>query len=516
MSTQRRSWAGEEGIALILAMFMVLVVSLLGAALTTTGRTETLSSLNYKSLSQARYAAESGLHSATNFLLYSYVPPGTDAGDPINVFDTTVSPVKYNGADVVLSTTAANSNYPIEAKKNAFAAANLPGKLEMSTSHAAYTATARLMSMKRFLDSYAGGFVTVQTWEITGGGSLEGAGNANVQVTAIIERQSVPAFRYAAFSTYPGCNSMQFGGGGSTNSYNSTDALVGGVPVQSASGGNVGSNGNLSLNGGAVVNGTLSTPRSGVGGCQANNVTAETIAGNGSVVTGDGCAPLPDCALVTLPQQVVMPDPAPPSPMPGTAPIDMKKTGDCTGIPNCAPSANGLTLTPGGPAAVHSMGNVTLNANAVIHLNAGIYEWNSITAVGNAEIVVDSGPVVFRIAGKDSATPIDLGGGIITNKTFIPMNLQFVFAPDDADKAAIDAGTITKDVKMNGGSNNSSVVYAPKADGTLSGGADLYGAVIFRKVKDMGGTFIHYDRNLQNASLTQGNPTMTSFSWSSY
>lgn len=516
MSTQRRSWAGEEGIALILAMFMVLVVSLLGAALTTTGRTETLSSLNYKSLSQARYAAESGLHSATNYLLYTYVPPGTDAGDPINVYDTTQSPVRWNGNPVVLSTTAADSNYPIEAKKTAFANANLPGTLEMSTSHAAYRATARLMSMKRFLDSYAGGLVTVQTWEITGGGSLEGAGNANVQVTAIIERQSVPAFRYAAFSTYPGCSSMQFGGGGSTNSYSSTAPLAGGVPVQSASGGNVGSNGNLSLNGGAVINGTLSTPRSGVGGCQANNVTAETIAGNGSTVTGDGCMPTPDCALVTLPQFVTMPDPAPPSPMPPTNAVDMKKTSDCTGFAFCSPSANGLTFTPGSASTVMQLGNVTMGAGAVIHLNAGIYEWNSIRAVGNAEIVVDSGPVVFRIAGKDSATPIDLAGGVITNKTFVPNNLQFVFAPDDADKAAIDAGTLSKDVTMNGGSNNSAVVYAPKADGTLSGGADLYGAVIFRKIKDMGGTFIHYDRDLQNAALTQGNPTMTSFSWSSY
>ena len=53
----RRSCSGEEGIALVLAMFMVLVVSLLGASLATVGRTETLSSLNYKTMSQARYAA---------------------------------------------------------------------------------------------------------------------------------------------------------------------------------------------------------------------------------------------------------------------------------------------------------------------------------------------------------------------------------------------------------------------------------------------------------------------------
>ena len=515
MASQRRSWSGEEGIALILAMFMVLVVSLLGAALVATGRTETLSSLNYKSMSQARYAAESGLHRAANYLIHTYAPPGTDAGDPIGVYNRTVSPVTYNGRPVVLSTTVANSNYPVDAKKTAFAAAS-HGTLEMSTSHADYTATARLLSMKQFTDAYGGMLVTIQTWEITGSGNLNGAGDANVQVTAVIEKQPVPAFRYAAFSTYPGCSSMQFGGGGTTNSYNSGAALVAGAPVVSDNGGNVGSNGNLSLNGGAVVNGKLSTPRSGVGGCSANNVTAETIAGNGSIVTGDGCLPLPDCALVSLPQQITMPDPAVISPMPPTDPTDFTKTSGCLGASSCAPSADGVTFTPATPSTVVSLGNVTFNANSVIHLGAGIYEWNSIKVNGNADIIIDSGPVIFRIAGKGEAMPIDLTGGAITNTTFQPTKLQFIFAPDDADKAAIDAGTLTKDIVINGGSNNSAVVYAPKAEGKLTGGSDLYGAVIFRKLKDMGGTAVHYDRALQNLALTAGNPTMTSFNWSSY
>ena len=84
MSTQptRRSWSGEDGIALVLAMFMVLIVSLLGASLATLGRTETMASLNYKTMSQARYAAESGLHSAANYLIHC-TPTGADAGDPL-------------------------------------------------------------------------------------------------------------------------------------------------------------------------------------------------------------------------------------------------------------------------------------------------------------------------------------------------------------------------------------------------------------------------------------------------
>ena len=57
------------------------------------------------------------------------------------------------------------------------------------------------------------------------------------------------------------------------------------------------------------------------------------------------------------------------------------------------------------------------------------------------------------------------------------------------------------------------LVYAPRADGAIVGGSDLYGSVLFRKVKDMGGTAVHYDRNLQRSAYTSGNPTITSFSW---
>ena len=123
MKPIRRSWSNDDGIALVLAMFMVLVLSMLGASLVGVGRSETLSSLNYKTLSQARYAAESGLNSATNYLLFTYTAPGNDAADPIGVFVyQNTSPVTYNGAPVVLSSDANESNYPIAAKKNAFAA----------------------------------------------------------------------------------------------------------------------------------------------------------------------------------------------------------------------------------------------------------------------------------------------------------------------------------------------------------------------------------------------------------
>jgi len=117
----------EQGMAIILALFMMLAMTVLGTSLMFVSKTETLSSHNYRLMSQARYGAESGIHTAANYLLsgaYSAAAPGiTGSGDPLANYVTTVSPVTYNGAPVVLSWDSAASNYPITAVKTAFAAA---------------------------------------------------------------------------------------------------------------------------------------------------------------------------------------------------------------------------------------------------------------------------------------------------------------------------------------------------------------------------------------------------------
>jgi hypothetical protein len=51
---------------MVLALFMMLAVSVLGTSLMFVSNTETLSSHNYRLMSQARYGAESGLHTAAN------------------------------------------------------------------------------------------------------------------------------------------------------------------------------------------------------------------------------------------------------------------------------------------------------------------------------------------------------------------------------------------------------------------------------------------------------------------
>ncbi len=489
----------EQGMAIILALFMMLAMTVLGTSLMFVSKTETLSSHNYRLMSQARYGAESGIHTAANYLLsgaYSAAAPGiTGSGDPLSNYFTTTSPVTLvsNGLPVVLSWDSTASNYPITAIKTAFAAA-AQGTLDVNDAPVNYRARATLKSMRQINDAFTGTAVTLQTWEVTAEGSITGARTATVEVSSLIERQTTPIYAYAAFATDNGCAALSFAGGATTNSYDSQAALSGGVPVIGNYGGNVGTNGNLTEVGNTtVVQGSLSTPRQGVGACTANNVTAQTTSGGATVTAG----------LNQLSQNVTYPTPPAPNPLPPTSATDFKKT---TGCPSgygavCADSANGATFTPGG--AIVTMGNVAVSAGAVLQLNAGTYVMNSLTMNGNSTIKINSGPVIIKVAGVGEATPITITGQGLINTTFRPGDLQFQYGG-------------TGEVKLAGGDTTAGLFYAPNATASITGQADLYGAIVVKRLTEAGGAAIHYDRRLQNDALTAGNYMLSAFTWKSY
>jgi hypothetical protein len=497
--------SNEKGIALVLALFMVLVLTTLSVSLMFVSQTETWSSQNYKMMSQARYGAESGIHRAVNHLQFTYVPPGQNPADPLANFDMTVSPVTWNGQPVVLSSDpAVPSNYPIAAVANAFNAAVI-GTINVNDAAIGYRASARLLSMRNIVEAYTATPKTLQTWEITGTGGIAGARSAETEVSSILERGTVPAFSYAAFATYNGCSALNFFGGASTDSYDSTEPLVGGLPELDNYGGNVGTNGNLDQNGTpTILNGSLSTPRSGVGGCTANNVTAQTISGGGSVTGG----------LVQLAQPIELPtpdyytNPVTGRPLPPTTAMDFAGGGGCAaGVPDCTSVGGVATIDPGGIAggagSIVQLGNVNLGSHAEIHLKAGIYEINSLTMQAHATIHIDDGPVVFQIAGQGVTTVLDITGQGIVSPSFDPSNLQFVYAG-------------TGDIKMAGGAQTSALLYAPNANGAFTGGSDWYGAVVLKTLREGGGASIHYDRQLAKEAVVAGNFVMNQFTWKKY
>lgn len=489
------SRSNERGIAMVFALFMMLALSLLGTSLMFVSRTETVSSQNYRMMSQARYGAESAIHKAANYLINNYgVPQPGGAIDPYEGFTQSVNGITYNGQPVVLSSDISQSNYPILAKKQAFAAFTTDSLTTSNDGVVNFTATATLKSMRKFKDGILGTDAVVQTWQLVGDAVVPGANEARIQVSAVMETQAVPVYRYAAFATARGCAALSFRGGAITNSYNSRHIVpqADGRPTPDPYGGNVGTNGNLTEVGSTtIINGSLSTPREGVGACSSGSVTAESISGQASVG-----------AYNHLSQEVRFPTPNPPIPVPPTT--DNRFPQDpCPANIGCSSSGSTFTIHPPSPTTPIVLGNVSLNATSVLHLGAGTYNVNSFTMNGNSQIVIDSGPVIFNVQGQNQGTPITINGGGIVNSTYKPENLQFLYG-----------GTGT--LQLNGGEKSAALFYAPNASASINGQADLYGAIVVQTLLQSGGGEIHYDRNLDNLGNTIGNPWMSSFNWSTY
>jgi hypothetical protein len=471
-SRRRHDRGGERGIALLLALFLTAAASALGASMMYLSQTETYASNNYRVMTQARYGAEAGVHRAINYLLTTYTPP--TAAELAANFVTTVSPVTSNGEPVVLSANdEVESNYPDADELAAFENA-VGGTLVADHVNIEYAPSARLMSARNVNGTI------VMGWEITSVGRIDvGAATAEVEVSAVLERQVTVTAQtvYAAFATSGGCGALKFAGNAATNSYDSTAALVNGSPVLANSGGNVGTNGNLTESGNAVINGTLSTPRVGVGACSSGNVNASTSSGNATVTGG----------IVQLPQSVTVPTPDPPNPAPPTTNFD----------------GDGQTLLDGA-----SVGNLTLSNNASMTLGAvgvtSVINVNSFKLSANSNVTI-LGTVILNVMGAGDTSPVALTGNSVSTGTFDPSKFKINYA-----------GTGTINIAGNGALTG--VINAPNAALKLAGNGHIYGALIGATIEDLGNAQLHFDRNLQtNATTTEiGNHMLSSFSWKKY
>jgi hypothetical protein len=473
----------EKGIALLLSLFLIVALSVVAGSLMFLAQTETYSSLNYRLMSQARYGAEAGLQRAANHLMYSYTAPTATGSDAISAYNYVgVSPVTYNGRPVVLSANPGDSNYPVGAVQAAFAAA-AQGTLPSGSATVQYSASAELVSMKQ-IKIYGGLVRTIQTWKITSQGAITTGRDAAVEVSATLETLARPTDMFAAFATSGGCGALNFHGNTvRTDSYDSSEdpgTWAGTTPDLSASEGSVGTNGNLTNGGGSTINGSLSTPRVGVGNCSSGNVTALDSSGGAAVTDG----------VVQLPQEIDLPPPDDPNPMP----------------PTTSYNGNGQTLLNGA-----LVGNVSVNAGATLTLGAvgAVTEitMNSLTLNGNATIQI-LGTVVLHVAGQGETTPLDLTGGSVTNGP--PTNPNY-----DPTTFQIQYGG-TGTLMLNGGAKACMMVYAPDAQVVLNGNGNYYGSIVGATVDDTGGAKIHYDRNLQKKFFSVGNPMLTTFSWSKF
>ena len=529
----RRS--GERGIALIITMFLMASLSALAVSLMFLSNTETASTRNYKTMSQARYGGEAGVHAAINYLLstnYTATLPGI----PFTGYGVTNSPVTCtagcghntaNTCDATSVTTAVNtgcivlsalpgvsSNYPDAAVATAFntaaqgtLATNGSGTItNAAMGTVTYAAAAVLLSMQQ-LTVYGGTKVVIQTWQIVGDGTVPAPITATVEVMATLERGPAGLVKAAVFATNNGCGAITMSGNEITDSYDSSAALdSNGKPVVSNSGGSVGTNGNLDIGGNVTIHGELDTPRTGVGNCTSGSVTAESSSGKATV----------DQGYVSMPQTKTLPDPAAPIPMPATTTLQIKSSTTClqiqaylSGGAVCTGSGGNFTITGNGggitlPNVTISSGSLTFAGGTNSTVNVTM---NSISMAGGSTLAESAGTaVVMNLAGQGisaSGTVADFTGGTVSTNSYAAANFQVLYAG-------------TANIKMAGNPGSSAMVYAPEAQFTLSGTADFYGAVISNTFADTGGATIHYDRNLSGLTPTVSNYSLTGFTWKKY
>ena len=526
---------GERGIALIITMFLMASLSALAVSLMFLSNTETASTRNYRTMSQARYGGEAAVHAAINFLTQpaTYTAPPS----PFTGYDVTKSPVTCTAGCGHTTTTTCDasslanavstgcvalsgisgisSNYGDSSVATAFSTAaqgTLATNSSGTTSNAAmgtvnYAAGAVLLSMQE-MTVYGGAKVVIQTWQIVGDGTVPGAIPATVEVSATIERGPTGAVKDAVFASNPGCGAITMSGNEVTDSYDAGAALGSdGKPVISASGGSVGTNGNLDIGGNVTVHGMLETPRTGVGSCTAGSVTAESTSGRATV----------DQGYVSLPQTRTLPDPAAPNPMPGTGSLTITSGTGCSAViiylippAICSGGSGNLTLTANGATVV--LPNVSISGGSHLTFAGGTsssvnVNLNSITLAGGSVVGESTGTsVVMNVAGQGisgSGTVLDFTGGSISTGSYDSSKFQILYAG-------------TANLKMTGNAGSSALVYAPDAQFTMSGTTDFYGAIVSNTFTDTGGATIHYDRSLSSKLPTVSNYALTGFTWKKY
>jgi hypothetical protein len=520
----------ERGIAIVMALILMSAMSVLAASLMFLAQTETYASMNYRMMSQARYAGEAAVQKASDFLLDDLqymVPSDANAGDPLVNFNKDVSPVTYMGDPVVLSAVAGiDSNYPAGAVQTAFNLAAQGALAAGALTTVNFGAYATLIAMQEF-KAIGGTQNVVQTWEITGVGTLAGSRPATVEVVAVIETPKVPANNYAAFATADNCGAMTFEGNTTTDSYDSTDLLGMGstAPTTDEDGGDVGTNGNMNISGNVDVYGNLYTPRAGVGDCSEGAVTALTAEGMAAV----------NGSVVQLPTVVTYPAPIIPA-VSMTADVG-PLTSAGNSVDTClllllATPANcevvgddiiikGVDPVTGGPLSLPSiaLGSTNVNIILVATTAPAQFNFNSISLTAGAEIKVratsPTEAVLINVVGKnpdgtDIATPINFVGGTFAAvdgcaacSDFDASMLQFVYG---------GAG----EIKMAGHAGAAASIYAPEASFTLEGTADLFGSVLAKTITVAGNANIHYDRRLGRDFWVRGRPMVGTFSWKRY
>jgi len=413
------------------------------------------------------------------------------------------------------------------------------------------------------LDSSTGTWRT--RWKIvsegtmnTLGGSSTSGGKAMVQVVEIVDNvmvtssssSSSPTYAAGVAATGTGCNSIVMSGGQYTNSYVGATQAGNTSPTLANTGGNVATNGNIKITNGAYIVGNVYSPFYNVGTTGTYGISGGPSGLNGSAAcststggteyavnednsgSGVGCTSesASSCSQKTYPLTTAMTSYATPVMPTVTANVTTPTSsssgtwygllgGGSGGGNGCAVTVapSGGTVTSTGFVSPANFGNVTIGSCAVVTLQAGVYNMNSLTIANGGQIILpSSGSVVINLltaSGDSSVTDaLNVNGGTVANNGGNPGNFTIVYAG-------------TKPVNLDAGENMFATIYAPNAPLAVSGNAGLYGAVVANTATFSGSGHVIYDSSLAGQSMNVSTGSAASipgalhvdeFSWSAF
>jgi hypothetical protein len=166
------------------------------------------------------------------------------------------------------------------------------------------------------------------------------------------------------------------------------------------------------------------------------------------------------------------------------------------------------------PNPTGNYGVATFGSCAVITLQAGTYNFDTLTISNGAQVIVpSSGSVVINIFNASgSTTPLNQNGGTVANSGGDPNNLTFVYNGSNT-------------INLNNGANMFATVYAPHAQVVVGGNGGLYGAIVGNTFSFSGSGHVIYDTHLKSVSphvnssssgTTSNIAHIDGFSWSAY
>ena len=545
----------ERGIALILVLLAMLVLSVLAAAIVFTARSETFASYNYKLDTQADYLAKAGIQGAINWFRSNHYQPVTESnaatyyqvtstGSPFNLFTANGSPVicisgcpSSNQPVQLIGFGGGSSNYPdinnTESTPQQVASAfsadlNDPDNTRVTgdaDDSGYFNVNAVLLNYQTVNVGYQPPLTVtpVESWLITSratwtGGSGSSTRVATAEEQAIVQPIYTPTWGNALYGF---CSvTMQGSSGTCTDAFNSSLGAYGGGNPSVASGqcdsttasnvigagASVGANGGVTLGSNVTVSGDVVIGTGGTSGCTANGFSGSTSSVLGQVINGPYKAPPPSPTF-----RANFPNGAPSYSL-GSGSVQVLPAG-ATWSNSPFPQTTGVTPATSSPCMDSTCAGTSAHP----------YEISSISMSGGGgggnapvlELVGGSSPlnpVYYDISSlSETQGQINVSGYVVlniqTSLTIGGLGISNGVSSSISPEAVVINYAGTNSVSISGNGAISALLNAPNATVSLGGGGSggyFVGAVQANNVSVQGGYPVHYDVQLSHAGGTMG------------